>query len=79
VHLDLDALDPSVGAGVVDPPVPGGLDASQLDALLTAATARFAIAGATVATYNPARDDGRTLAVAVAAAERLMGQRPTAP
>jgi len=72
VHLDLDVLDPAVGAGVVDPPVPGGLSARQLDELLEAVQQRFAILGATVATYVPEKDDGSTLRVAVAAAKRLL-------
>jgi arginase family enzyme len=73
VHLDLDALDPEVGSGVVDPPVPGGLSAAQLDDLLGLVHERFQIAAATIATYTPAKDDGGTLAAAVAAAERLLG------
>jgi arginase len=72
VHLDLDALDPQIGAGVVDPPVPGGLSAEQLDQLLGLVREGFGIAGATIATYTPAKDDGPTGRVAVAAAERLM-------
>jgi arginase len=72
VHLDLDALDPTVGSGVVDPPVPCGLTPQQLDALLEQVCARFAIAAATVATYTPAKDDGATLPVAVAAVKRLI-------
>jgi arginase len=73
VHLDLDALDPSVGSGVVDPPVPGGLSARQLADLLARVCERFAVVGATVATYTPSKDDGSTLRVAVAAIRRLMG------
>jgi arginase len=72
VHLDLDALDPSIGSAVVDPPVPGGLSASQLDDALALVCERFEIAGATIATYTPANDDGTTLHVAVAAVERLL-------
>jgi arginase family enzyme len=73
VHLDLDALDPSVGSAVVDPPVRGGLSAAQLDDLLALVSERFEIAAATIATYTPANDDGRTLPIAVAAAQRLAG------
>jgi arginase len=75
VHLDLDALDPSVGSGVVDPPVAGGLSASQLDELLDQVQARFDVAGATIATYTPSRDDGSTLRIARAAARRLPSSR----
>jgi arginase len=72
VHLDLDALTPEIGSGVVDPPVPGGLSAEQLDELLTLVGEHFEIAAATIATYTPANDDGATLPVAVAAAGRLL-------
>ncbi len=71
LHLDLDALDPSVGLGTVDPPVDGGLSSSQLAELLTAIRERLTVVGATVATYTPAKDDGRTLAVAVESIQRL--------
>jgi arginase len=71
LHLDLDALDPSVGLGVVDPPVDGGLSSSQLAELVTKIRERLTVLGATVATYTPANDDGRTLAVAVESIQRL--------
>jgi arginase len=72
VHLDLDALDPSIGSGVVDPPVPGGMSAEELYAVLDHVLERFTIAGATLATYTPSNDDGATLPVAVGAMERLL-------
>jgi arginase len=72
VHLDLDALDPSVGSGVVDPPVPGGLSAPQLSELLDHVQQRFLVAGATIATYTPSKDDGSTLPIAVASVRRLI-------
>jgi len=72
VHLDLDALDPVVGTGIVDPPVPGGLTADQLREALIAVRERFEVAAATIATYTPSRDDGRTLAAALDAAELLL-------
>jgi arginase len=79
VHLDLDALDPGIGSGVVDPPVPGGLSARQLADLLGRVCERFAVVGATVATYTPSKDDGSTRRVAVAAIRRLIGcNRPGA-
>jgi arginase family enzyme len=37
LHLDLDALDPSVGLDIVDPPVDGGLSGSQLAELFAEA------------------------------------------
>ena len=64
----LDALDPSIGRGVVDPPVSGGLTASQLIDLLAAVSERFRIAAMTMATYVPANADGKTLPIAVTAA-----------
>ena len=75
VHLDLDALDPSIGRGVVDAPVPGGLTAGQLTELLLEVCHRFDIAATTIATYVPANDDGSTLRIAIAAAEVLLGER----
>jgi arginase len=72
VHLDLDALDPTIGLGVVDPPVPGGISEAQLVALVDRVRERFAVAGATIAAYTPAEDDGSTLPVAVLAVRRLI-------
>jgi arginase len=72
VHLDLDALDPSVGTGIVDPPEPGGLSSSQLAELVTGIRTRLNVAAATVATYTPANDDGRTLQVATDAIRQLI-------
>jgi arginase len=74
VHLDLDALDPSIGRGVVDAPVPGGLTDGQLIELLVGVRERFTIAAATIATYVPTNDDGSTLAIAITAAQILLGQ-----
>jgi len=73
VHLDLDALDPAIGSGVVDPPVPGGLSEGQLLALIDEVRERFELIGSTIATYSPANDEGRTLPVAVDAVRRLIG------
>jgi len=75
VHLDLDALDPSVGSGVVDPPVPGGLSARQLTEILADIQRHFAVIGASVTTYTPAWDDGSTLPVAVAAIRALIDSK----
>ena len=72
----LDALDPSIGRGVVDPPVSGGLTASQLIDLLAAVSERFRIAAMTMATYVPANDDGRTLPIAVTAAQAFLDHTP---
>jgi arginase family enzyme len=71
----LDALDPSIGAGVVDPPVPDGLSEAQLLRLIDELRERFTVVGATIATYTPANDQGKTLPVAVAAVGALVGAR----
>jgi arginase len=76
LHLDLDALDPSVGRGVVDPPVPGGLTAGQLIDVFDAVARRFRIAAMTIATYVPTNDDGRTLPIAVTAAQAFLDHSP---
>jgi arginase len=75
LHLDLDALDPSIGKGVVDPPVAGGISRPQLNELLSAINDRLTVVGVTVATYTPAKDDGRTLPVAIDGIRRLIGFR----
>jgi arginase len=66
VHLDLDALDPTIGSAVVDPPVPGGLSEEGLSGLVGQVHERFAVIGATIATYTPAKDRGPTLRAAMA-------------
>jgi arginase len=53
LHIDLDVLDPAELAGLSDP-VPFGLAASSLVALVRAVKARFAIAGAGIAGFSPA-------------------------
>jgi arginase family enzyme len=62
---------------VVDPPVPGGLSAPQLADPLGRVCERFAVVGATIATYTPWKDDGSTRRVAVAAIRALVGARAT--
>jgi arginase len=76
VHLDLDALDPAVGSGVVDPPVPGGLSPEQLAELLDRVRDRFTVVATTIATYTPSNDDGSTLPIAIAAIRRLIDCTP---
>jgi arginase len=75
LHFDLDALDPTVAKGIVDPPEPGGLSRSQLAELIAAIRARLNVVGATIATYTPTNDDGLTLQVAIDAVRQLLGQR----
>ncbi len=56
LHIDLDVLDPSELAGLLDPE-PFGVSAAALAAAIKALRARFSLAGATVAAYAPAGDD----------------------
>ena len=72
LHIDMDAMAPEVAPGVVDRPVPGGLNLDQLDAELGAVVDRFRIRAATIATYNPERDqDERTLGAVLHILETL--------
>ena len=72
VHVDLDALAPDVAPGIVDPPVPGGLTAEQLEDVLGAVAERFRVSAAAVTTYNPERDESeKTLTTAVRLVELL--------
>jgi arginase len=73
VHVDLDVLDPSALAGLLDP-APFGLTASALVAAIKALRSRFPLAGATLASYAPnalgteeAVDDGATILRIIAA------------
>jgi len=56
LHIDLDVLDPSELAGLLDPE-PFGLGAAALAAAIKALRERFALAGATIAAYAPAGPD----------------------
>lgn len=53
VHLDLDVLDPSDLAGLLDPE-PFGVRTASLVAALKSVRQRFPLAGATLAAYAPA-------------------------
>lgn len=52
VHVDLDVLDPSALAGL-SYPMPFGIDAATLVALLREVVARFPLAGAAIAGFAP--------------------------
>lgn len=52
VHVDLDVLDPSALSGL-SYPLPFGIDAPALAAVLRAVAARFPLAGATIAGFAP--------------------------
>lgn len=56
VHIDLDVLDPSALAGL-SYPMPFGVEAGVLAALIRAVAARFPLAGATIAGFAPASPD----------------------
>jgi len=56
LHIDLDVLDPSELAGLLDPE-PFGLSGAALAATIKALRERFALAGATIAAYAPAGPD----------------------
>lgn len=58
LHIDLDVLDPAELTGLLDPE-PFGLTAPQLVAAIGALTRRLPLAGATVASYAPASEEGR--------------------
>lgn len=82
LHIDLDALDPSVAPAIVDQPVPGGLSLGHLETVLRGVAERFRVRAAAVTTYDPALDqDERTLRVVLRIAELLAGAdaRPSPP
>ncbi|WP_350347165.1 arginase family protein [Agromyces sp. G08B096] len=56
VHVDLDVLDPSALAGL-SYPMPFGVEASALVALVRAVVERFPLAGAAIAGFAPASPD----------------------
>ncbi|MGW9632087.1 arginase family protein [Agromyces sp. NPDC055520] len=53
IHIDLDVLDPAALAGL-SYPMPFGVGAAELVALIRAVTARFPLAGAAIAGFAPA-------------------------
>lgn len=58
LHIDLDVLDPGEFAGLLDPE-PFGLTPEALVAAIAALTDRLPLAGATLASYAPASEQGR--------------------
>jgi arginase len=52
LHIDVDVLDPAELTGLAAP-VPFGLTAAQLIELIRAVKGRFALAGATLASFSP--------------------------
>jgi len=61
LHIDADSLDPQVAPGV-GYPVPGGLSLEDMEESIRAVFARFRVRAATLAVYDPDRDqDDKTL------------------
>ena len=84
LHIDLDVLDPSAFGSLLDPE-PFGLDPGGLVSAVRALLSRFALAGATIASFAPATaedaiDDAPTLLRLIGAlgSERA-GQAPENP
>jgi len=78
LHIDLDALDPSIASGIVDTPVPHGLSLEQLDEVLDAVTGRLALGAVALTTYTPRRDiAGATHATALRALARIVDRCAT--
>jgi arginase len=76
VHLDLDALDPGGVGRANSLPVPGGLSVEQLTGAIAAIRAQVTLAGAGLASYDPAFDsDGRVGRAAFAAIEAVLTPR----
>jgi arginase family enzyme len=66
LHIDLDALDPSIAPGIVDAPVPQGLSLAQVDEVLDAVTGTLGLRAVALTTYTPRRDvNGATHATAL--------------
>jgi arginase len=79
LHIDLDALDPSIAPGIVDAPVPHGLSLPQLDDVLDAITGRLRLGGVALTTYTPSRDrDGTTHSAALHVLGRIADHIATA-
>jgi len=58
LHIDLDVLDPAEFSGLLDPE-PFGLAVPGLVAAITALTETLPLAGATIAAYAPASEEGK--------------------
>jgi arginase len=72
LHIDLDALDPSIAPGIVDAPAPQGLSLEQLDEVLDAVTGQLALGAVALTTYTPNRDvAGATHATALHILRRI--------
>jgi arginase len=74
LHVDLDALDPSVAPGIVDDAVPGGLSLEDASGIVRGVAERFDVRAAALTTYVPDRDrDDRTLHAQLRIVELLAG------
>ncbi len=52
LHVDLGGFDPEVAPGIVDDPIPGGLSLEDAADAIHAASQRFRMRAATVATFT---------------------------
>jgi arginase len=74
LHLDMDALDPSLAPGIVDDPVAGGMTLGDLDGVIRGIAERFRLRAVALTAFNPARDvGGTTLRSAVRVIELVSG------
>lgn len=77
VHLDVDVLDPEKVAPANEFAVPGGLSPHELEAAIQRILARFTVAAAGIASYDPSFDEeGAILHTALACAGMLATPRP---
>jgi arginase len=56
LHIDMDSLNPHVAPGVVFDPVPGGISLEDMEESIRAVFARFRVRAATLAVYDPDRE-----------------------
>lgn len=75
IHIDMDALDLNGGrANHLHPP--GGITPDGCREIIARVKTRFPVRGATVASYDPAVDDGPALAAVVGMIETITASMP---
>jgi arginase len=74
LHIDLDGFAPEFAPGIADEPVPGGLSPTQAETIIRGAAARRTIAAATLATFNPERDEAAKTERLALALIQLIGE-----
>lgn len=76
IHFDIDVLDPAEARVNPFPAPPGGLTVGQLEEALRLIGGQFAVAGAGIASYDPACDgDERGLRAGLRLAGQLVGEQ----